>query len=58
MGGEPDQSIGSGRRAGLGDREVVLPDVDAVGAGRRDQIGAVVENEESIVFVGGAAKWG
>ena len=41
-----DQRAGPGELARAGDRHVVLADVRAVGAGRDDEVGAVVEDEE------------
>ena len=36
----------AGERTGLGDRHVVLADVAAVGAGRCDEVGPVVEDQQ------------
>ena len=56
VGREADERAGPGERAGLGDRRVVLADVDAVGAAGLDQVGPVVEEEERAVLGGGAAE--
>ena len=45
---------GPASRARLGDRDVVLADVDAVGAAGADEVGAVVDDEEGVVAVGRA----
>ena len=45
----PTSAAGPAVRARLGDRRVVLADVDAVGAAGLDQVGPVVEEEERAV---------
>ena len=52
----PTRAPGACQRPGLGDRRVVLADVNAVGAARLDQLGVVVQEEERAVAIGGAAK--
>ena len=56
VGGEADQGALACQRPGLGDRRVVLADVNAVGAARLDQLGVVVQEEERAVAIGRAAK--
>ena len=53
MGGEPDEHVRADDLAGLGDRHVLLADVHAVGAHRRGDVGAVVEDEQRAVRVAG-----
>ena len=48
-----DQRVRPRELAGARDRHVVLPDVGAVGAGSRDEVGPVVEDEEG---AGGGAQ--
>src|SRR5204862_6587082 len=48
-----DDRVGADRRTRLGGRGVLLPDVHAVGAARRDEIGPVVEDEQRAALVGG-----
>ena len=52
----PTSAAGPGGRARLGDRHVVLADVDAVGAAGLDQVGPVVEEEERPVTSAARAK--
>ncbi len=56
VGGEPDQPARAHDRTSLVDRHVVLADVHAVGAGGRDQVRAVVEDEQRLVLCGCAGK--
>ena len=49
MGREPDDALGSDDRPRVGDRGVVLADVDAVGTGGDDKVGPVVEDEQRAV---------
>ena len=58
MGGEADDGIGAGQAAGLGNRDVVLADVDAVGLARCDEVGTVVDQEERAMAIGRGAKVG
>jgi hypothetical protein len=46
VGRAPHQRPGAGSGARRGRRAVVLPDVDAVGAGAGDQVGAIVQHEQ------------
>ena len=46
VGGQADERVGPGDCARLGDRAVVLADVHAVGAGRGDEVGPIVEDEQ------------
>ena len=48
---QPDEPLRTDERARLGDRRVVLADVDAVGRACFDEIGPVVEDEERAVAV-------
>ncbi len=52
----PTSAPGARQRAGLGDRHVVLADVNAVRAARLDQLGMVVQEEECAVAIRGAAE--
>jgi hypothetical protein len=36
-----------------GNRKIVLPDVDAIGAGQPGQVGAIVHDEEGVTFTSG-----
>ena len=51
---EADQRAGAGLGARLGDRRVLLADVDAVGAAGLDQLRVVVDEEQGAVLVRGA----
>ena len=53
---EADQGASARLRPRLGDRHVVLADVDPVGAARLDQLGVVVDEEQRAVRVGGSAE--
>ena len=53
VGREADDGVGAGDAPGLGDGDVVLADVDAVGRAGGDEVGAVVDQEEGVVAVGG-----
>ena len=48
---EADDRVGADGPPRLGERRVVLPDVDAVGAGALDEVGPVVQHEERAVRV-------
>ena len=50
VGRKADDPVGADGRPGVGHRDVVLADVDAVRAGRLDQIGSVVEDEQRAVL--------
>ena len=52
----PISAAGPASSPGLGHGRVVLADVDAVGAAGRDQVGAVVEDEQRAVLGGRATK--
>ena len=56
VGREPDQRLGAGQLARLGDGHVLLTDVDAIGAAHRDQVGPVVEDEQRSVIGRSAAE--
>jgi hypothetical protein len=51
-----DDPLGADQRARGGGRAVVLADVHAVGGARVDEVGAVVEDEQRAVRVGGGAE--
>ena len=53
---QPDDPVVADERARLGDRRVVLADVHAVGAGPRDEVGAVVEDEQRARLVAQLAR--
>ena len=56
VGRAPDDRLGSEKRPRLDRREVVLAQVDAVGAAGRDELGAVVEDEQRARGVGRLAE--
>ncbi len=56
MGGEADDRVRTCSAAGVGDGGVVLADVNAVRLAGADQIGAVVDQKQRVVAVGGRAE--
>ena len=56
VGREADDRVGAEDLAGLGDRDVVLADVDPVGVAGAGQAGIVVDDEQRAVGVAEAAK--